>query len=65
MRREISRYMEENRVAVVYHQLEPYQLVVELLEEDDLKHTIDLSSHTVGYAEDAAENWVMRVGSFQ
>lgn len=67
---EASRYIEGNREAVVsLARTQPRvrffdKTIVELFEDGELKHTIDTSDHTIEYAEDAAENWVMRVGSF-
>jgi hypothetical protein len=67
---ESSRYIEGNREAVVslvrnMPRVRPFhRTIVELFEDGELKHTIDTSSHSIEYAEDAAENWVMRVGSF-
>ena len=69
-KREISRYMEGNREAVIYLMRQrgvrpPIKVIVELYEDSELKDTIDNSSHDLGYSEDTAENWVMRVGSFK
>ena len=67
---EVSRYIEGNREAVVNlvrnePRVRPLRkTIVELFEDGELKHTIDTTEHTIEYAEDAAENWVMRVGSF-
>lgn len=67
---EASRYTEGNREAVInLVRNEPrvrplHKTIVELFEDGELKHTIDTTGHTIEYAEDAAENWVMRVGSF-
>ena len=69
-KRELSRYMEGNREAVIYLIRQrgvrpPIRVIVELYEDGELKDTVDNSSHDLGYAEDTAENWVMRVGSFK
>lgn len=67
---EASRYTEGNREAVVSLirnelRVRPlHKTIIELFEDGELKHTVDTSEHTIDYAEDTAENWVMRVGYF-
>lgn len=58
----ISEYFEDNRVAIVFKEQKGY--VVHLFEDGDLKKIADVSTHSLQYAEDCAENWVMKVGDF-
>lgn len=58
----ISEYYDDNRKAIVYKEDRGY--VVHLFENDELKRIADVCNHSLQYAEDCAENWVMKVGDF-
>ena len=58
----ISEYYDDNRKAIVYKEDKGY--VVHLFEDSNLKKIVDVSVHSLQYAEDCAENWVMKVGDF-
>jgi len=54
---------ENNRRATVY--VEEGILYVYCYEDDILQNTINCIGHTEQYAEDTAENWVMKWGKFE
>lgn len=58
---EISRYMSENgkKEAVVVKTEKGY--MVELYEKSKYIRTVDVSKHSIQYAEDTAENWTLGI----
>lgn len=61
--RTLHEFENENRKAVVTW--EEGILYVALYENADLIKTVNCMGHTEQYAENAAENWVMKWGKFE
>lgn len=62
MLKEVSRYQISDREAVILKDKQGYCL--RLFEGQQLIKDVDVRLHTLQYAEDCAENWVHRYGSF-
>jgi hypothetical protein len=60
---EISRFMNDNRESVVLRNNEDY--VVQHYEDSNMIREVSMNIHSLQYAEDCAENWVFRYGSFE
>lgn len=61
----LSEYYSDNRTRKATVYADKYHYVVNLYQNGELKHTELITDHSLRYAEDLAENYVLYVGPFK